>query len=492
MPALNQLTADSRQQTASVLADAGPESEGIGDIAIVLHSHMPYVEGFGTYPFGEEWLFDAVIRSHLPVLAVARDLTMTVTPVLADQLEAPGVGERLLDFARHHRADAAELDAADVEPSLVAACAGEAARYRTALDELERGGGDALAPFVAAGASSRVELVGSTATHAVLPLVATREARLLQVDAGLRSHRRRFGDVRGLWLPECAYEPGLEHILADFGIEHFCTDQSAHEPAAAALRPIATDGPVAFPIDWEAVGWLWSLDGYPSDPLHADFHRRSLRGCRPWAIGGGAYEPEAAADRAREQAREFAASVAARLERYRREHGRAGLLTFAIDTELLGHWWWEGPTWLEEVLGALPATGVRPLTLSRALAEHEPERRALAASTWGAGKDLRTWDSPAVADLAWAARGLEMRLLREIGSGRLGGDALLRAARELLAVQASDWAFLDYTRGAGDYPFQRALGHSRALLEAIDSPSAPEPTVRNLAPDLSPAPLLEP
>ena len=64
----------------------------LGDIAIVLHSHMPYVEGFGTYPFGEEWLFDAVVRSHVPVLAAARDLTITVTPVLADQLEDPGPG----------------------------------------------------------------------------------------------------------------------------------------------------------------------------------------------------------------------------------------------------------------------------------------------------------------------------------------------------------------------------------------------------------------
>ena len=69
----------------------GSTLEGTGDLAIVLHSHMPYVEGFGTYPFGEEWLFDAVIHSHLPVLEVARDLTLTVTPVLADQLEADGL-----------------------------------------------------------------------------------------------------------------------------------------------------------------------------------------------------------------------------------------------------------------------------------------------------------------------------------------------------------------------------------------------------------------
>src|SRR4051794_20591234 len=80
----------------SATGPAGPET--LGDLAIVLHSHMPYVEGFGTYPFGEEWLFDAVIRSYLPVLEVARDLTMTVTPVLADQLEDAGVRERLRSF----------------------------------------------------------------------------------------------------------------------------------------------------------------------------------------------------------------------------------------------------------------------------------------------------------------------------------------------------------------------------------------------------------
>ncbi|MBA2522957.1 MAG: DUF1957 domain-containing protein, partial [Solirubrobacterales bacterium] len=154
--------------------------------------------------------------------------------------------------------------------------------------------------------------------------------------------------------------------------------------------------------------------------------------------------------------------------------------------------WWEGPAWLEEVLASLPAAGVRALTLSRALEEHPAEQRQLKASTWGAGKDLRTWDSPAVADLTWAARRLELRLLREAGGGALKGESLMRAARELLAVQASDWAFLDYGRQTGDYPYERLLGHSRAAFDAIDSETPPEPTMRNLAPDLSPAPLLEP
>src|SRR3954447_7498080 len=92
--------------------------EEVGDLAIVLHSHMPYVEGFGTYPFGEEWLFDAVGRSYLQVLEGARDLTMTVTPVLADQLEAPGVGERMDAFLQRYRLEAAERDAREGSPEL--------------------------------------------------------------------------------------------------------------------------------------------------------------------------------------------------------------------------------------------------------------------------------------------------------------------------------------------------------------------------------------
>ncbi len=376
--------------------------EGVGDIAIVLHSHMPYVEGFGTYPFGEEWLFDAVVRSHLPVLEHARDVTVTVTPVLADQLEDVGVRERLLEFVREYRIGSAELDARDVEPALVAACEAEAERYRDALAYLERLDGnplDGLLGSVRIGAD-RAGHIGRDPCRPAAPRHPSREAPADR--CALRSHTRRFGTRRGFWLPECAYEPGLEHLLAEFGIEYFCIDQSAHEPAAAALRPIATDGPIAFPIDWEAIQWLWSWTGYPSDSRYVDFHAKSLRGCRPWSIAGDPYDPEAAAERAREQGRQFAGDVAARLARHREESGRRGLLTFAIDTELLGHWWWEGPNWLQAVLAELPAVGVRPVTLGRALAEHEPEQgRELRASTWGEGKDRRTWDSPAVADLAW-------------------------------------------------------------------------------------------
>jgi 1,4-alpha-glucan branching enzyme len=464
-----------------------------GDLAIVLHSHMPYVEGFGTYPFGEEWLFDAVIRSYLPVLEVARDLTMTITPVLADQLEDRGAGERLRRFLVEWRIGAAEADAHQVPPECRDACEAELARYRRALGLLDAAAGDPLRPFRDAAGKGRIALAASAATHAVLPMLATRAGVRLQLDAGIRSHRRRFDWDGGFWLPECAYAPGLEHRLAEQGVRWFCVDQSAHDESPMdALTPLATGaGPVALPIDWEAIQWLWSLDGYPSDPAHAQFAGKSLRGVRIWKVGGGAYEPAAAEAVARRQAGDFLAAIAARLRDFSAERGRRGLIVFAIDTELLGHWWSEGVVWLREVLAGAAAAGVRLLTAPQALAEHEPVERPLSASTWGEEKDLRTWDSPPVADLAWGARRLELRVLRALAQG-LRGPVALRAARELLAVQASDWAFLDKRGQAGDYPFRRVTDHAEALLEAIDSPASSDPRMRALAPDLSLAPLLEP
>src|SRR6188472_1748359 len=146
-----------------------PPEESAGDLAIVLHSHMPYVEGFGTYPFGEEWLFDAVGRSHLPVLERAHDLTMTVTPVLADQLEAPGVAERMEAFLRRYRLEAAERDAREAPPELRPAAVAEAERYERALERLTALAGDVLGAFRSAAAERNVALLASAASHAVLP-----------------------------------------------------------------------------------------------------------------------------------------------------------------------------------------------------------------------------------------------------------------------------------------------------------------------------------
>lgn len=472
-------------------------SEGAGDLAIVLHSHMPYVEGFGTYPFGEEWLFDAVIHSHLPVLEVARDLTMTVTPVLADQLEADGVKERLADFLRQHRLGAARRDVETADPDHIDAAEAGLARYEQATSLLARAGGDPLAAFAAAS-DRNVSLIPSSATHAVLPLIATRAGLDVQVASGLASHRRRFGPSSGFWLPECAYRPGLEDDLARHGIEWFCVDQSRHQSGDSALEPVRTGaGPLAFTIDWPAISWLWEMSGYPSWPGYLDFHRLSMNGVRIFRIDGGPYDAIAARRQATDQADEFLESARQRLDAYRERSGKRGLMTFAIDCELLGHWWTEGPHWLAAVLERAVDRGIRLLTLDQAAAVHGPaaSESGLASSTWGEEKDFRTWDSPAVADLAWASRSLELRVGEAVAG--LPREQAERAVRELLMVQSSDWAFLDQRGQAGDYAFERSAGHAENAFEALQSRSANtgvpvRSKLRGLAPDLCLTPFLTP
>ncbi|MGK2956348.1 MAG: 1,4-alpha-glucan branching protein domain-containing protein [Solirubrobacterales bacterium] len=471
-----------------------PAGDAVGDLAIVLHSHMPYVEGFGTYPFGEEWLFDAAIHSHLPILDFAHDLTMTVTPVLADQLEAPGVAERLREFLVDHRIGAAQKDVESADPEYRAAAEAELARYEKALAVLDAHEDGVLGAFAGAQSSGRVSLAASSATHAVLPLLASRRGIDLQVETGLRSHRRRFGWQGGFWLPECAYVPDLEWDLARNGVQWFCTDQSRHEGDGDALLPVATEaGPVAFTIDWPAISWLWDMSGYPSWPGYLDFHRLSMNGIHIFRIDGDPYDAEAAAARASEQADQFIDAALERLGGFRERTGERGLMVYAVDTELLGHWWSEGPIWLEHVLARAEQRGLGLVTLDQAAAEHRTRDADLKPSTWGENKDFSTWDEPVVSDLTWGARKLELEVSRAVASGLDRGNAE-RAARELLAVQSSDWAFLDNRKQAGDYPYLRATRHAESAFEALQS--APhvqlDTRVRSLAPDLSLTPLLTP
>jgi 1,4-alpha-glucan branching enzyme len=475
-------------------------SDDRGALALVLHSHMPYVEGFGTWPFGEEWLWEAVATVYLPLLDLidGAPITLGVTPVLCDQLETlPGeAGERLLSFLREVRApihveDAAGLDHGG-ERELAAEVRRAAEDYAGAERKLS-GGRDLCARI--AGLEG-VELWTSAATHALLPLLATDPGLALQVGTGIASHERRFGrHGGGFWLPECGYEPGLERRLADHGVRFFCVDQTGQHGLGAPehLEPVATPaGPLALPIDWQTVELVWNdVSGYPVNDVYRDYHRRTVHDLKPWNNGGGPYRHDEALALAHEHARDFVDRVRSRLEAYSVERGRPGLLCCALDTELLGHWWYEGTAWLEAVLEEAPRNGVELVTVSQGLERVAPVERALAASTWGRDKDLSTWDAPAVAEFAFTARRAELRTVTAAAHRHEPAGALERAARELLALQASDWAFMATRDLAADYPQQRVAAHAQAHLDALDGRSR-EPALRNLAPELDMASLLAP
>src|SRR4051794_29275199 len=236
---------------------------------------MPYVEGFGTWPFGEEWLWEAVATVYLPLLEVVRGQPVTVglTPVLCDQLETlpDDAGERFLAFLRDIRAVVHEMDEKILDALLATEVRRAATDYTRADEAFVALGGDLLRAYRDAAG---IELWTSSATHAVLPLVATEPGRELQVSAGAASHEHRFGGWSGgFWLPECAYEPGLERELAQYGARCFCVDQTEQLGLGSLdqLEPIATEaGPGAGPIDRQTIELGWGDRGYPRPGTHRD------------------------------------------------------------------------------------------------------------------------------------------------------------------------------------------------------------------------------
>ncbi|HTR88480.1 MAG TPA: 1,4-alpha-glucan branching protein domain-containing protein, partial [Solirubrobacteraceae bacterium] len=457
-----------------------------GALALVLHTHMPYVEGFGTWPFGEEWLWEAMACCYLPLLDVLdrreAAVTVSLTPVLGDQLGAAGIGERFGRFVEETRRFTHEEDAAGLRKAGLEGLAEELERawredYEGALARFRARGGDLVRGF-----GEHVSWTCS-ATHAVLPLLASDACVRLQLHAGVAGHLERFGEGwrGGLWLPECAHSGELEPLLTGAGARGTCVELTGRLGLGAAghLRPVRSDGGlVLFPVDRRTISLVWSEGGYPADGAYRDYHRHTVHHHNPWCNGGGAYEHELAKARAREHAEDFVRRVRERLTRAGRGLPGGGLVVCALDTELLGHWWYEGLTWLDEVFEQCAIQGLELVGLDDAAERFEPAaagevvgEESWRASSWGRNGDLSTWSGAGVAEMAFGTRAAELATL----AGALDGRAGRTAVRELLALQSSDWAFMVSRGIAVPYARERFEGHRRGLERALAAGAQAKP-----------------
>ena len=417
-----------------------------GALAIVLHTHMPYVEGFGTWPFGEEWLWEAIACCYLPLLDLldSRDppVTLSLTPVLADQLDAPGLAARFHSFIEDTRRLTHAEDASGLRAAGDRGLAGELERawradYERARERLDARGGDLLGAFAAHARWT------STATHAVLPLLATDACTRLQVETGIASHRDRFGDWHGgFWLPECAHAPHLEPILAAAGVHGACVELTRRHGLGARehLRPLLGDSGVALlPINRATISLVWSDAGYPADGAYRDYHHHTVHHHNPWRNDGGAYDHALARSRAREHAADFVARTRERLRRDGEGLPGGGLAVCALDTELLGHWWYEGVAWLEAVIEECAGQGLELVRLD--------------------DDALERFEPAPVADLS--ASGRRRRAFRPAGG--LGGPIGDRQAGEQLGAGWGPVHLVGTGRGGAGvrHARGRARGHGR-------------------------------
>lgn len=486
------------------------------DFVLTLHSHLPYVLNHGSWPHGSDWLSEAAIDTYLPLLAHLRELetaaipaplTIGFTPVLANQLAHPTFHRELERYfeARIASCDETATALADVDGGALSNVArfwkARLQQLRTLFHEIDS---DIPSAFRNLAAHGRIELAGGAATHGFLPLLGRDASIRLQLGLGRAEHKRVFGDFpNGCWLPECAYRPrgwwqpqsdaphprvraGTGEFVAEAGFRWFFADANmAREDGetrtpyrAYDLLPMPGNTPPVSVLvrDPRSSAQVWSRQGgYPGDQWYLEFHKiRYPGGLRLWRVSGPntdlgqkqVYVPQNAQGQARDHARHYA-EVLANTEREQYPWG-TNLIATPFDTELYGHWWFEGTQFLADVYRALLYHGnIRPVTASQHLAER-PERPGLhlAEGSWGADGNFSMWLNPRTAwtwSRLWPLEGEFWDIAPRALAEPSAHEALAQATRELLLAQSSDWQFIMSTGEATDYADHRFHSHTSDL-----------------------------
>lgn len=474
-----------------------PLRNPIGRFALVLHTHLPWLAHHGSWPVGEEWLYQAWSTSYLPLVDLLSQLaaegrrdqvTLGLTPVLAAQLDDPYCLREEQTWLGFWSARALAL-ASSRDPDEREAGAREHLASQRAVASFDRswraGGSAALRPLVDAGV---IELLGGPATHPFQPLLDERVAAM-SLRTGLDDARQRFAATPGgIWAPECGYRPGLESLYERAGVTHLLVDGPTMRhvglPTTAA-RTLGNSSVAVFARDLDITYRVWSpRKGYPGGSWYRDFYAMdTASGFRRWRVTHvttpaeqkAPYDRERAMAATAADADDFVAHVRAHLERIRDERdGRPGIAVAAYDTELFGHWWHEGPEWLGHVLRALPEAGVEVTTLRAALDAGAVEGAAeLESGSWGSGKDWRVWDGEAVADLVDDNARVQERVLRVADKSLDSAPptrsmALDQLVRQALLALSSDWAFMVTKDTAAHYARERHRAHHAAVHRLAD------------------------
>jgi 1,4-alpha-glucan branching enzyme len=479
-----------------------------GSLALILHAHLPFVRHPEHEHFLEEsWFFEAITETYVPLLGMMQRLvhdgvpfrlTMSITPTLCAMLQDKLLRERyvqqidlLIDLAARERKRNRHDPRLRELAGFYFAMFSETRRFF--VDEWKR---DLLEAFRQIRDTGALEIIASAATHAVLPLHSRKAARA-QVLIGRDQYVESFGaDPAGFWLPECAYASGLESILQEANMRWFVLD--AHgllfgnpRPRAAIYAPGFTPaGPAAFARDRDSSRQVWSArEGYPGDPAYREFYRdigfdlplehlgpiargmRKFLGVKYHRITGAGVEKELYDRAAANQAAEKHAVHF--LEERRFQLGQAAVLTgnpivvAPFDAELFGHWWFEGPCFLELFIrkAAFDQHDFGLTTPSEYLAANATQQTVEpATSTWGEKGHFRVWLDPSNVWIyphlnAAAQRMTALARAHAVKASPLADQTLKQLARELLLAQASDWAFLIKTNTAREYATKRIQDH---------------------------------
>jgi 1,4-alpha-glucan branching enzyme len=492
-----------------------------GDLALVLHAHLPYVRSGEPGSLEEDWYFQALQECYLPLLAVleaaAADpaqhprLTLGLSPTLLSLLSDGPLNRRFPAWLELRRALVAEAP-----PPLAAAAAALAAELESVAADWRACDGDLIHRFRRLQQAGVLDLITCAATHGYLPLLRdTPEAVRAQLLTAIREHQRLLGErPLGIWLPECAYYEGLDQQLAASGLRYSLLDghgllHALPRPRYGVYAPVCSPAGVAFfARDSESTLPVWSASqGYPGDGVYREFHRDlgwDLPAERLQEVGIGdrrplglklhrvtaqgcplenkqPYRPAEALQRVKEHASAYLRGRAEQLQGLAATIERPPLLVAPFDAELFGHWWFEGPRFLAELFRQGPELEVRFTHLRQVLSHNQTLQVCRPSpSSWGQGGYHHYWlnesNSWVVAEWQRASRAMVRRVNRGVGSSEQR-DWLTQAGRELLLAQSSDWSFILRAGTTTELARERIHRHFDRfwrLMDAIDHGRTPD------------------
>ena len=487
-----------------------------GDLALVLHAHLPYVRSGAPGTLEEDWYFQALQECYLPLLAVleaaAADpaqsprLTLGLSPTLLSLLSDQSLNQRFVPWLEVRLA---LLDHAPADQQQAAAS--QAAQLHGTLAQWRQLDGNLIGRFRRLQQQGVLDLITCCATHGYLPLLRhTPEAVRAQLLTAVREHERLLGErPLGIWLPECAYYEGLDQQLLACGLRYSILDghgllHALPRPRYGVYAPICSPGGVAFfGRDSTSTLPVWSArDGYPGHGSYREFHRdlgwdlpqellseAGITSRRPLGLKlhrvtsqaasldqKQSYEPDVAQATVLGDARHYLKGRAAELNNLSAVMARSPLLVAPFDAELFGHWWYEGPSFLAELFRQGPAQGVNFTHLRDVLADDQPLQVCRPSpSSWGQGGYHDYWlnDTNAWVVIEWqrASAAMVRRVNRGVGSSEQR-QLLTQAGRELLLAQSSDWSFIlraGTTTDLARERIERHLDRFWRLMDAINN-----------------------
>ncbi len=503
----------------------------VGYFSLILHAHLPFVR-HPEYPtfLEEDWLYEAITEVYLPLIFIFQNLheagakprlAMNVSPPLCEMLADKLLEgrytshlEKLLELAEKEVART-EKEAREFVPVARMYVENLSASLNLWNGRYNRNLVNAFRELQEEGV---LEIITCGATHGFLPLISTPESKRAQIEVAVANYKKHFGrQPRGIWLPECAYEPGIEDLLKTAGIEYFISDTHAilygdPRPKYGVHAPVVCpNGTAVFARDVETSQQVWSdVVGYPGSDVYREFYRdigwdlpleylkpyldddgnRKHLGLKYHRITGRSvpqqlkqpYDPAAAREKAAENAMHF---IGERIKQARALNdlfgGHPPLVVSPYDAELYGHWWYEGPQFIDFFFRKLhfDQSEIEAVAPGDFLDAGIPiQVQHPAASSWGENGYFKVWINEGnswmypyqhdaerrMTALAnrFAGHGSRFQVSSSENSepGTVDQERILnQLARELLLAQSSDWAFQIYQGTTVEYSSRRFQSH---------------------------------